>query len=270
MKPMTTENSAHPEQGSGRDFNRDPKDQPNAHINNQVRWAEFENASVPRDEIRMQVEIYRESILIRKFEDEASYIRMISADDIADAMAQHTKYESGMLPKDTLWWKKSNGAVITAIWQPPRVWPAALQTEAFKPPTRLRMPMPGLVFLCSPNRPPWIFAAVERPERPSEILFRAPAFNVFNDGRVCPGNHRFPDEAREIPGSFFQSFFSMTADHENRSRKHPSELWKLWQEIDGKEEYPIEDLVPQCTVADAMAIPESNRTRGENWQHPGF
>ena len=32
------------------------------------------------------------------------------------------------------------------------------------------------------------------PADPEQHLFRAPAFNVFRDGRVCPGSHRFPEE----------------------------------------------------------------------------
>ncbi len=43
-------------------------------------------------------------------------------------------------------------------------------------------------------------------------------------GRVCPGSHRFPEEVGLIPESFFQSFFSLTGDTRNRSKKHPDNL----------------------------------------------
>ena len=69
--------------------------------------------------------------------------------------------------------------------------------------------------------------------------------------------HKFPDRAEETPESFFQSHFSMTGDTRGRSKKYPNELYKLWKELDGKEEYPLEDLVEHCTVADAMEIPEN-------------
>ena len=231
----------------------------------EIQWAGLDQMEVPRDELQMQIEIYKESILIRKMNQSAVKVMMISADDIADTLAQHTKYESGMLPTDTLWWKKSHTVLITALWKPPQVWAMALQTEPFKPPTRLNLPMPGLVFLCSPNRSPWVFAAKKKPEGPNEILFKTPTFNVFRDGRVCPGNHEFPSQPEEVPKSFFQSFFSRTGDSHNRSQKHPTDLQELWQEIDGKEEYPLEDLLPQCTVADAMGLPESNTTRSAGW-----
>ena len=82
---------------------------------------------------------------------------------------------------------------------------------------RLRLPMPGLVFVCSPGRAPWVYAAAERPADLEQHLFRAPAFNVFRDGRVCPGSHRFPEEVGLIPEGFFQSFFLSY-------RRHPGSL----------------------------------------------
>ncbi len=121
--------------------------------------------------------------------------------------------------------------------------------------------MPGLVFVCSPGRAPWVYAALRRPADPEQMLYRMPAFNVFRDGRVCPGSHRFPDESGEIPDSFFRSYFSLTGDSNDRSKKHPDNLLVLWEEIDGRTEYPVEDLVPQCTVAQAIAVSEGRRGR---------
>ena len=110
----------------------------------------------------------------------------------------------------------------------------ALQREAFKPPARLKIPMPGLVFVCSPARAPWVYAALERPTDSEQQLYRTPAFNVFRDGRTCPGSHHFPEEIGRIPESFFQSFFSLTGDTGERSKKHPDNLQALWEELDGR------------------------------------
>ena len=118
-----------------------------------IQWAGLDHIEAPRDKLKMQIEIYTESILIRKMDQQAVKVMMVSADDIADILAQHTKYESGILPADTLWWKKSHTVLIAALWKPPQVWAIALQTEPFKPPTRFNLPMPGLIFLCSPKPP---------------------------------------------------------------------------------------------------------------------
>lgn len=81
--------------------------------------------------------------------------------------------------------------------------------ESFKAkPRRLRLPMPGLVFVCLPSgcpqgRAPYVFAAPARPRSIDDQLYHA--------GR-------------------------------------------LWEEIAGAETFPVEDLVPQLHVGEALRI----------------
>ena len=226
---------------------------------NATEWSLPGPADAPRDDLQLQMEVYRETILLRGFDGDSNWVRTVSADEIAGALTRRLGFSSGLLPADALWWSQGETGRFVALWRPPQVWPVALQREAFKPPARLRLPMPGLVFVCSPGRSPWVYATQDKPASPEQPLFRAPAFNVFGDGRVCPGSHRFPEEVGLIPESFFQSFFSLTGDTGNRSKKHPDNLQALWEELDGTTEYPMEDLVPQCTVAHAMAVSEGRR-----------
>ena len=226
---------------------------------NRTQWSLPGATDVPTDSLEVQLEVYGETILLRGFDGDTSWVRTVSADEIANVFTQHLGFSSGLLPRNALWWNQGETGQVVALWRPPQVWPVALQREAFKPPVRLRLPMPGLVFVCSPGRAPWVYAALDRPIQPDEQLYRMPAFNVFGDGRVCPGSHRFPEEVDRIPESFFRSFFSLTGDSQNRSKKHPNNLLTLWEEINGKDEYPVEDLVPQCTVAHAVAVSEGRR-----------
>ncbi len=221
-----------------------------------TEWSLPGATDVPRDALKTQLEVYGETILLRGFEGDADWVRTVSADEIANVFTQHLGFSSGLLPRDALWWNQGETGQMVALWRPPLIWSVALQREAFKPPARLRLPMPGLVFVCSPGRAPWVYAALSRPSDPDQPLYRMPAFNVFRDGRVCPGSHTFPEQVSLIPESFFQSFFSGTGDTKDRSKKHPDNLHALWEELDGKSEYPVEDLVPQCTVAQAMAVSE--------------
>ena len=187
-------------------------------------WSLPGPAEVPRDNLKVQMEVYAETILLRGFEGDSAWVRTVSADEIAGALTRHLGFSSGLLPEETLWWGQGETGQVVGLWRPPQVWQVALQREAFKPPARLRLPMPGLVFVCSPGRAPWAYAAPGRPKDPEQLLFRIPAFNVFADGRVCPGSHRFPEEVGLIPESFFQSFFSGTGDTRNRSKRHPDNL----------------------------------------------
>ena len=185
-----------------------------------TQWSLPGPADVPRDELQIQLEVYKETILLRGFEEDSTWVRTVSADAIANVFTQHLGFSSGLLPQETLWWNQGETGQVVALWRPPQVWSVALQREAFKPPARLRLPMPGLVFVCSPGRPPWVYAAASRPADPEQHLFRAPAFNVFRDGRVCPGSHRFPEEVGLIPESFFQSYFSLTGDSPGTARRN--------------------------------------------------
>ena len=224
-----------------------------------TQWSLPGQNDVPRDQLQVQLEVYKETILLRGFEGDSTWVRIVSADEIAGVFTQHLGFSSGLLPQEALWWNQGETGQVVALWRPPQVWAVALQREAFQSPARLRLPMPGLVFVCSPGRAPWVYAALERPTQAEQQLFRAPAFNVFSDGRVCPGSHRFPEDVGLIPESFFQSFFSLTGDSQNRSKKHPDDLKALWEELDGKAEYPLEDLVPQYSVAHALAVSEGRR-----------
>ena len=164
-----------------------------------TQWSLPGPTEVPRDDLKVQMEVYGETILLRGFDGDSVWVRTVSADEIANVFTQHLGFSSGLLPEDALWWNQGETGQSVALWRPPQVWSMALQREAFKPPARLRLPMPGLVFVCSPGRAPWAYAALSRPADPEQLLFRIPAFNVFADGRVCPGSHRFPEEMDKIP-----------------------------------------------------------------------
>ena len=224
-----------------------------------TKWSLPVPDDLPRDTLQAQLEVYGETILLRAFEADRNWVRTVSADEIANVFIRHRGFSSGLLPDNALWWNQGETGQMVALWRPPQVWPVALQREAFQPPARLRLPMPGLVFVCSPGRAPWVYAALKRPSDAGQQLYRAPAFNVFRDGRVCPGSHRFPEEVARIPESFFQSFFSLTGDTRDRSKRYPDNLQALWEELDGQADYPVEDLVPQCTVGHVMAASEGKR-----------
>jgi hypothetical protein len=79
----------------------------------------------------------------------------------------------------------------------------------------------------------------------------------FDSGRVCTGTHRSPADPAQVPEAFFESHFNVTADtRRGKSRRHPDDIGKLWVELDGRTAYPLDDLVEQLTVADALRLGE--------------
>jgi PRTRC genetic system protein B len=175
--------------------------------------------------------------------------------DIAHALASELDLDTGLLPPDALWYAKTAVGVRVAIWRAPQVWRVSLQETFGERPRHLRLPMPGLVFLCSHSgQPPYVFAAKARPRAADDSLYHCPTWNVFRNGRVCPGTHVFPRDPARIPEDFFKSKFSPTGDSHGRSRRHPEDLATLWAEINRQPSYPLDDLLPATRLGDALRI----------------
>ena len=157
---------------------------------NGLSWAWPAQGGLPKDELQAQINIYSETINIKIFEKDITELKMVNADDVADIFTRHLDFTSGVFPPAAIWWKQTSAGQVTAVWREPQIWQAALQSKAFEPARRFTIPMPGLLVIGRPNRAPWLFAAKERPARRSDSLYKAPAFNVFSNGRTCQGNHR--------------------------------------------------------------------------------
>jgi hypothetical protein len=216
------------------------------------QWALPENVDIPRDELKVRLDFYGQSVAMYVLEDGIVTTKMVSSQDIALALLRDIPLGSGVLPDNTLWWRhRQDGAPIIAIWRSPRIWPVALQLEPFKSPRRFRLPMPGLIFICRPGSPPKVVAVKKRPTTPEEPVYRAPLYNVYTDGNTCPGSHRYSDDIAMIPEEFFTAFFTQSLGGEV-SRLYGHDLLKLWESIDGKKRYPLRDLIPCGKVADLL------------------
>ena len=79
-----------------------------------TRWSLPGPADMPRDELQMQLEVYKETVLLRGFESDSTWVRTVSADAIANVFTQHLGFSSGILPEETLWWNQGE----TAMWWP--------------------------------------------------------------------------------------------------------------------------------------------------------
>ena len=169
-----------------------------------TQWSLPGPADMPRDTLQMQLEVYKETILLRGFENDATWVRTVSADAIANVFTQHLGFSSGLLPREALWWNQGETGQVVALWRPPQLWSVALQREAFKPPARLRLPMPGLVFVCSPGRAPWVYAATEPAHRPRAASLPGPGLQRLQRREGLPRKPPVPrgggpDTGRLLP-----------------------------------------------------------------------
>ena len=216
------------------------------------QWALPKELELPPDPLVARLDFHVDAVVMTVYDGQKSTVKLVSASDIAQALSSELSVCSGLLPTDVLWWTNQRGGPVTAIWVPGRTRVLAIQRRALEAPDRYTIPVPDCVFICQAGRPPRVYAAKRRPVTPDDNLYKAPFFNVFADGRVCPGSHRFSARVTEIPEEFFSSFFTTEAAYGNRSVVYPQDLSARWETLKGQNSYPLDDLVLQCTVAAAM------------------
>ena len=165
-----------------------------------MQWALPGGLEVPRDELKVQIEVYSESILLRGFENNTSWVKMVSADAIAATLSQQVGFSSGLLPEGAVWWGQGATGKVVALWRPPQVRRVALQSRAFEAPRRFALPMPGLLFVCSPGRAPWVYAAPSRPTAPADQLYMMPAVQCLCRWTRVSGQPQLPGGRRRDTG----------------------------------------------------------------------
>ncbi len=217
-------------------------------------WAVPEELGIPPDPLRLRLDFHHQAVVMTNFQAETVTRKVVSAMDVAHALAGELSIGSGLLPDRTLWWRNTRSGPVVAIYDEPQVRPLALLLDVDKPPIRFKVPLPGLIFLCRPGNPPWVYAVRKKPTKETDIVYKAPLANVFANGRTCPGSHEFPMRVADIVQSFFMSFFSATADLQNRSNKFPQNVIHLWEHLNNKKQFPMGDLVKHGTVRDLMEM----------------
>lgn len=217
-------------------------------------WAVPKELGIPPDPLRLRLDFFHQATIMTFFQGESTITRLVDAMDVAHALASDLTFGTGLLPPGTIWWQNTRAGPVFALYVEPKVWRLTLQTDIKKEPRRFDVPLPGLVFLCTPGQPPWVYAVKRKPTKETDTVYRAPLANIFADGRSCPGSHKYPTRVADIVKSFFISFFSATADLGHRSKKFPKNVISLWEFLDGKKRFPLDDLEKYGIVADLMNI----------------
>src|SRR5947209_1127089 len=110
------------------------------------------------DVLRLSLEFYRESVMRRVIDDDGHVsLAMLDIAEVARALSAGVSLASGILPGDetgtnTLFWARASGSTRLGIWVGARVWRLALRSpEPGGRDRRLRLPFPGLLFVCRPD-----------------------------------------------------------------------------------------------------------------------
>lgn len=221
----------------------------------QHSWTVPPSAGIPPDRLTARLDVFDTTAVLTTYQGQNAIVRHIKPDELSEALTRGMDQGSGLLPLNALWWRNSSYGPVVAFWIEPQIVPVALQTQPLAPPERFRIPMPGLLFICRPSIAPWVYAVPERPTSEDDKVYRIPTYNVFRDGRVCPGSHKFNSDVTQIPVEFFTSLFSKTGDYDHRSKSHPGDLEEHWRALDGQTSYPTHDLVEHATIGEVLHIP---------------
>ncbi|MBA7471769.1 hypothetical protein ES707_07079 [subsurface metagenome] len=219
-----------------------------------LQWAVPKELGIPPDPLRLRLDFFHQATSMTYFSGDTAVTTIVDAMDVAFALASDLSFGTGLLPEGTLWWRSTRGGSVTALYVEPAVRKLALQVDVSKTPYRFEIPLPGLIFLCSQGSPPWVYAVKKKPTKETDIVYKAPLFNLYENGRSCQGSHMYPARVADIVQSFFISFFSPTANITNRSNAFPRNLEGLWRSLQKKKKFPMADLVPHGTIRDLMTM----------------
>lgn len=217
------------------------------------QWAVPKDLGIPADPLRLRLDFYHQATELTCFEgNDVVYRIPVDAMEVAHALNNTLSIGTGLLPDNTLWWENDASGPIWALYVEEGIRKVALQTDIAKPVERLNIPLPPLIFLCRPGVAPWVLAVKKKPTKETDQTYHAPLANVFNNARTCPGNNKYPDRPADIVESFFISFFSEAANLYGRSLRHPKNIIDLWRELDGKKQFPMNNLVEFAKISDLM------------------
>jgi len=219
-----------------------------------LKWAVPAELGIPPDPLRIRLDFHHQALTLTEFDGDLVNTRVVSAYEVAQALASELNLASGLLPENTLWWKNSRSGPIYAVYVAPGIYKVAVQVDPKKPARRYTIPLPGLIFLCIPGQEPWVYAVKKKPRSESDPVFAAPLLNIFANGRSCPGSNQYPEKVEKIIEMYFLSFFTRAAEYRGRSRKYPLDIEQLRKELDKKPRYPLEDLVQIGTVKNLIEL----------------
>lgn len=218
------------------------------------RWPVPPQTNINRENLMLRIDFFESSVRIIDMDESAdiSRVKFVSAQDIAKALTRDLSLGTPLLKPQVIRWMNCAHGETYYLWDEPRIRRIALKQHFDKPAKRYLIPTPGLIFLCSIGKSPMVYAAKRRPTNMKDLVYRAPFANVFDNGGVCAGSHKWPIDPYQIPDSFFTSFFSPTANLENRSVKFPHNIIQMWEYLHKNkvQKYPLSDLVQHGTMID--------------------
>jgi hypothetical protein len=85
------------------------------------------------DPLRLRLDFHDESVVMHDYSESFTRTRLVSALDVAHALASELDLDTGLLPREALWWARTAAGVRAAVWREAKVWTVRLRLHAGSP-----------------------------------------------------------------------------------------------------------------------------------------
>lgn len=165
--------------------------------------------------------------------------------DTSEELQRNFLKPQGLLPKNVLYINPTQSGYV--VWHTPKQRAQLYFTDSLKIPNGTAS-IPPLVWRASKDTL-WIHALADDTEISAETpLYRAPLFNLYNDGKVCMGTVKIKIPAdcllEEFMSKWQRYFFESYFSHTLGNSTVKGNIIQLWQSLVGtKKQFPIKTLI---------------------------
>lgn len=200
-------------------------------------------------ELKLRLDCYSDTIVAQKFsKGQSGGLYALDPAQVALAMAG-VSLATPLLPKNCLFWQKTNGDEKLGIYCEPQIW--AVNVAVGSEWQAWRVPMPGLIWMGQgKSYRLWAVKGSDWPIRETH-LYKAPCPNVSED--ICRGDVSFPVAGPDTIWAALRLFFESDFNNHLANGKSQAvkdsivEVWRTLHEAEALV-YPEDDLVSTSTT----------------------
>lgn len=206
-----------------------------------------------------------DGLFIEEKENGRSVRKYINFEDLEEIFKRNVNLDTGILPKDCIYYSRENGNTIVVMQREPQKTEISYHKRGTSEVQKYTVPTPYSIFgfLVRERRVVESFlVASQMPilEMTTEV-YRFPFGNVFNDFRICWGRTtlptiRSPRFLAGLPNLFYAAPFNGDLS-ENIFRDYHYERYNLehfFNELNGREFFPYNKMLPAGTFGDFLYV----------------
>jgi hypothetical protein len=195
---------------------------------------------------------YSYGVILRKQDDDAVSEYAVDPAQIALALGNDMRFDTGIIQTDTLLVRQDGIKKTIVEYRKAQMTGIYLEGSL----TPLRVPLPALILIRHTQhdaRPQYhIYATKRRPKTLDAPLYHAPLPNIFHSGNICWGNVAQPSSEElattSLATDWQQLLGTPFGDHGcvGKSKSHHSDIRQklIALEAQGAKRYPTSDLIP--------------------------